>query len=176
MDHPANKSCSTIGEGEDTTILSPGRSPIQPLPRIGLHDPLHGRQACLESNLFHQGVVKYVPGRDYFRAVSSQDGEKFVISPPPSIVERVTTAIFGDLISLMLLTTQFSGQGAKCGTDFDMSRRNNSTNKSNNHSQGLDHHVESTEFDSIRHHVKKGKRGACRHKAATVLPGRTAAT
>ena len=33
-----------------------------------------------------------------------------------------------------------------------------------------------TEFDSIRHHVKKGKRGACRHKAATVLPDRTAAT
>ena len=35
----------------------------------------------------------------------------------------------------------------------DMSRRNNSTNKSNNHSQGLDHHVETTEFDSIGHHV-----------------------
>ena len=33
-----------------------------------------------------------------------------------------------------------------------------------------------TEFDSIRHHVKKGKRGACRQKAATVLPNRTAAT
>ena len=32
------------------------------------------------------------------------------------------------------------------------------------------------EFDSrIGHHVKKGKRGACRHKAATVLPDRTAA-
>ena len=30
----------------------------------------------------------------------------------------LTTAIFGDLISLMLSTTQFSGQGAKCGTDF----------------------------------------------------------
>ena len=33
-----------------------------------------------------------------------------------------------------------------------------------------------TEFDSIRHHVKKGKRGACKQKAATVLPYRTAAT
>ena len=32
------------------------------------------------------------------------------------------------------------------------------------------------EFDSIGHHVKKGKRGACRHKTATVLPDRTAAT
>ena len=33
-----------------------------------------------------------------------------------------------------------------------------------------------TEFDSIGHHVKKGKRGACRQKVATVLPDRTAAT
>ena len=32
------------------------------------------------------------------------------------------------------------------------------------------------EFDSIRHHVKKGKRGACKQKAATVLPDCTAAT
>ena len=33
------------------------------------------------------------------------------------------------------------------------------------------------EFDSrIGHHVKKGKRGACRQKAAMVLPDRTAAT
>ena len=49
-----------------------------------------------------RGLVKYVPGRNYFRAVSSQNGDKFVISPPPAIVERVTTAIFGDLIPLML--------------------------------------------------------------------------
>ena len=33
------------------------------------------------------------------------------------------------------------------------------------------------EFDSrIGHHVKKGKRGACRHKATTVLSDHTAAT
>ena len=37
-------------------------------------------------------------------------------------------------------------------------------------------HVETTEFDSIGHYVKKGKRGACEQKAATVLPNRTAAT
>ena len=36
--------------------------------------------------------------------------------------------------------------------------------------------METTEFDSIGHHVKKGKRGACQQKAATVLPNRTAAT
>ena len=33
-----------------------------------------------------------------------------------------------------------------------------------------------TEFDSIGYHVKKSKRGACKHKAATVLPNFTAAT
>ena len=32
-----------------------------------------------------------------------------------------------------------------------------------------------TEFDSIGHHVKNDKRGACKHKAAMVLPNRTAA-
>ena len=37
-----------------------------------------------------------------------------------------------------------------------MSRRDNGTNKSNNHSQGLDHHAETTEFDAIGHHLKKG--------------------
>ena len=37
-------------------------------------------------------------------------------------------------------------------------------------------HPDSDEFDSIRHHVKNSKRGACRQKAATVLPDRTAAT
>ena len=40
-----------------------------------------------------------------------------------------------------VINNSVSGQGARCGTDLDMSRRNNSTNKSNNHSQGLDHHV-----------------------------------
>ena len=36
-----------------------------------------------------RGLVKYVPGRGFFRAVPSQNGDKFVTSPPPSIVERV---------------------------------------------------------------------------------------
>ena len=82
---------STIGEGGDTTILSPGRSPKQPLAGIGLHDLLHGRQACPELTAFDQGFGQYVPGRGYFRVVSSQNGDKFVTSPPASIVERVGT-------------------------------------------------------------------------------------
>ena len=38
-----------------------------------------------------RGLVKYIPGKGCFRAVSSQNGEKFVTSPPPSppIIERV---------------------------------------------------------------------------------------
>ena len=36
-----------------------------------------------------RGFVKYVPSRGYFRAVSSQNGDKCVTSPPPPIVERV---------------------------------------------------------------------------------------
>ena len=49
-------SCSTIGKVGDTTIPPPGWSPKQPLPGIGLHDPLHGWQACPEFTSFHQGV------------------------------------------------------------------------------------------------------------------------
>ena len=30
-----------------------------------------------------RGLVKYVPGRGYFRAVPSQNGDKIVTSPPP---------------------------------------------------------------------------------------------
>ena len=52
---------STIGEGVDTTISSPGRSPKQPLPGIGLHDPLHGRQACPEFIAFNQEVGQICP-------------------------------------------------------------------------------------------------------------------
>ena len=74
---------STIGEGVDTTISSPGLSPKQPLPGIELHNPLHDWQACPEFIAFTKGVVKYVTGRGYFRGGSSQNGENVVTSPPP---------------------------------------------------------------------------------------------
>ena len=63
-----NRSRSTIGGGGDTTISSPGWSPKQPLPRIGLHDLLYdGRQACPEFNLFHQrGWSNMSPGGAIF--------------------------------------------------------------------------------------------------------------
>ena len=50
----------------------------------------------------------------------------------------------------------------------------NGTNKKQSYSQGLDTRVETTGFDAIGHQERK--RGACRQKAATVLPKRTAAT
>ena len=41
-----------------------------------------GKLAPISSHLT-RGLVKYVPGRGYFRAVSSQNGVKFVTSPTP---------------------------------------------------------------------------------------------
>ena len=59
--HSESGSVSTIGGGGGTTIPSSGRSPKQPLPGIGLHDPLHGRQACPGFNSFHQGFGQISP-------------------------------------------------------------------------------------------------------------------
>ena len=40
----------------------------------------------LASNGTHstRGLVKYVPGRGYFRAIPSQNGDKIVTSRPPN--------------------------------------------------------------------------------------------
>ena len=45
----------------------------------------------LASNSSHltRGLVKYIPGRGYFRAVPSQNGDKYITSPSPPIVELV---------------------------------------------------------------------------------------
>ena len=76
-------SVSTIGGGGDTTIPSPGRSPKQPLPGMGLRHPHMVGKLAPNSTHFTTGLVKYIPGRGYFRAVPSQNGDKFVPSPPP---------------------------------------------------------------------------------------------
>ena len=80
-------SCSTIGEGGDTTIPSPGRSPKHPLPGIGLHDPLHGRQACPEFKSFHQGVGQICPRSGLFsgRSLSKRRQICYIPSPPQSL-------------------------------------------------------------------------------------------
>ena len=42
-----------------------------------------------------RGSAKYVPGNKvYFRAVPSQNGDKFVTPPPPLIVERVSRTLY----------------------------------------------------------------------------------
>ena len=87
---------STIGEGGDTTILSPGRSPKQPLPGMRLHDPLHGQQAYPELIAFDQGVGRICPrwGLLSCRFLPKR-GQICYIPPPPPIVELVTTCIIG---------------------------------------------------------------------------------
>ena len=45
------------------------------------------------SSRLTRGLVKYVPGRGYFRAVPSQNGDNFVTSPPPPNVERFKPTI-----------------------------------------------------------------------------------
>ena len=49
----------------------------------------------LASNSSHltRGLVEYVPGRSYFRAVSSQNGIKFVTTPPPPPIVEITVRV-----------------------------------------------------------------------------------
>ena len=47
-----------------------------------------GKLAPNSSHLTRE-FLKYVSGRSYFRAVSSQGGDKFVTSPPLPIVELI---------------------------------------------------------------------------------------
>ena len=49
---------------------------------------------------YTRGLVNYVPGRSYFGVVPSQNGDKFVIFSPPSIVERVGEGAFTSKSSL----------------------------------------------------------------------------
>ena len=78
---------STIEGVGDTTISSPGWSPKQPLPRIGLHDLLYGRQACPEFNSFHQGVGQICPREGLFscRPLSKRGQICDIPDPPKSL-------------------------------------------------------------------------------------------
>ena len=72
--------------GGNTTLLSPGRSTKQPLPVIGLHDPLHYRQACPECRSFNQGVDQISPREGLFsyRPLVKRGQSCDVPAPPPN--------------------------------------------------------------------------------------------
>ena len=52
---------------------------------------------------FTRGLVKYVPGMGYFRAVPSQNGDKFATSPTPPIFERLR------IVFLLLTESTWAG-------------------------------------------------------------------
>ena len=58
---------------------------------------------------FTRGLVKYVPGRGYFRAVPSQNGDKFATSPPPPIVERLGISCVSEATVYALQKKRFPG-------------------------------------------------------------------
>ena len=78
-------SVPTVGGGGDTANPSPGRSPKQALPGIGLHDdPLHGQEACPEFDSFHQGVGQISSRKGLFSCRSlPKRGQNCDIPDPP---------------------------------------------------------------------------------------------
>ena len=60
-----------------------------------------GKLAPSSSHLT-RGLVKHVPGRGYFRAVSYQNGDKFVTPPPPPIVELVMYSVADQVVRGLL--------------------------------------------------------------------------
>ena len=69
------------------TTSSPGRSPKPPLPGIGIHDPLDGRQACPEFITFDQGSGKVCPRYGLFlcRFLPKRGQMCYILSPPQSL-------------------------------------------------------------------------------------------
>ena len=65
-------------------IPSPGGSPKQPLPGIGLHDLLHGRKLCPKFNLFQQGVGQIITREGLFsdRSYSKRRHICDILAPP----------------------------------------------------------------------------------------------
>ena len=61
---------------------------------------------ALNLTQFTTGLVKYVPGRGFFRAVSFQNGDKFATSPTPPIVERLSLTV--------LIFHAISGERGNC--------------------------------------------------------------
>ena len=84
MTQKTPSSVSTIGGDGDRTVLSPERSPQQSLSGIGLHDPLHGRQACPEFDSLHPGVGQISPLEKLFFCRSLPNREYVFDTPFPA--------------------------------------------------------------------------------------------
>ena len=83
-------SVSMIGGGGDTTLLSLERSPKTTLPGIGLHDPLHGRQAFPQIQLIsREGWSNKSPGGAILGPSPPKTGTNLLHPLPPPIVERL---------------------------------------------------------------------------------------
>ena len=63
----------------------------------------------LTPNLSHltRGLVKYVPGRGYFRAVPFLNGDKYVTSPPPPQSLNLSYLLPRKVVSSILVTSSF---------------------------------------------------------------------
>ena len=72
-----------IGEGGDTTISSPGGHQNSPFRGWNYIIPYMAGKLAPNSSYLTRGLVKYVPGRAFFRAVPSQKGTNFLHPRPP---------------------------------------------------------------------------------------------
>ena len=77
--------------------------------------------------------VKYVPGRDYFRAVPSLNGDKFVTSPPPPqslsgssahpggnfTVEKLPTITLDIILFTAAVSPEATGKGRRANVELD---------------------------------------------------------
>ena len=105
-----------LGGGGDTTVLSPGRSLKQTLPGIGLHNPLHGRQACTEFDSFHQGVGQISPQEGLFscRPIPKRGQICDIPVPPQSMngSEKVSSPSRPLFLLILLILLILHGQGS----------------------------------------------------------------
>ena len=78
-----------IGEGGDRRFHPWGGHQNRPFREWDYMIPYMVGQLASNSSYLTRGLVKYVHGRGYFRAVPSQNSDEFVTSPTSRIVERV---------------------------------------------------------------------------------------
>ena len=64
---------------------------------------------------FTRGLVTYIPGRGYFRAVPSQNGDKCATSPTPPIVKRPVPSHPGHMMLPNRCLTADGGNQGKGG-------------------------------------------------------------